>query len=386
MKDKLTKQDIWLIVMGAILLNWGLNYLDRLFQLLVILAEILFPFLLGGGLAFLLNLPMRFFERWILRRLDRWKISSLRLRKVVRPASILLTLAVIAGIFAGLVSVVVPQITQTISTVHSELPAFLAALQAEEARSGQLAPLIEISEQLGLDLAKFSAGLSQALKTVGAFLRERTLDIVTAVFDKTVSFGIAFVFAVYLLSGKERMIRHVKRFLRAYCSDSTTERVRNGFHLVDDAFSSFFTGQCLEACILGAMFFVGMNIFRFPHAALISVLVSVTALIPVFGAFIACVIGAFLMLVKSPMMAVWFVAFFLVMQQIEGNFIYPHVMGSRVGLPSICVLVAVTLGGAMFGIIGMLLFIPVFSILYTLYQKNTEKRIVAKSASIHKEE
>lgn len=126
------------------------------------------------------------------------------------------------------------------------------------------------------------------------------------------------------------------------------------------------------------MFFVGMSILQFPHTALISVLVSVTALIPVFGAFIACVVGAFLMLVEDPMQAVWFVIFFLVMQQIEGNLIYPHVMGSRVGLPSICVLVAVTLGGTMFGILGMLLFIPIFSILYVLFQQWIERKLEHK--------
>lgn len=381
MKDKITKRDIGLIVMGAVLLHWGLNYLDRVFHMIAILAGFLFPFLLGGGLAFLLNLPMRFFERWILRGMNRWHSASARLQRMARPVSILLTLTIIAGIIAGLVSVIVPQMSETISAIRSELPTFLAALQTAEAHTGQMAPIMNFLEQLGLDLAKFSATLSQVLESVGAFLRDRTLDIVTAVFDKAVSFGIAFAFAIYLLSGKERIMRHVKRFLKAYCSDQAVERVRSGFHLADDTFSSFFTGQCLEACILGGMFFVGMNILRFPHAALISVLVSVTALIPIFGAFIACVIGAFLMLVESPMMAVWFVVFFLVMQQIEGNFIYPHVMGSRVGLPSICVLVAVTLGGAMFGIIGMLLFIPIFSILYTLYQKNIEKRILAKSDS-----
>lgn len=372
----LSRREIFWLVFGAILFHWGLNYLDQFFGLIAVFTGIIFPFLLGGGIAFLLNLPMRFLERWLHIGLEKLHLTSKRLQKAVRPVSILLTLAIVGSVISGIAAVVVPQVSATVQTVGRECNTFLSGLQQEG--GGEEWPLFQWIEEFGLDVAEFSSALSQAFLEARSFLQAKTLPLVTSVFDKAVSFGIAFVFAIYLLSGKERILYHTKRILRAFCSQRALKKIGEVFHLVEDTFSNFFLGQCLEACILGLMFFVGMSILQFPHTALISVLVSVTALIPVFGAFIACVVGAFLMLVEDPMQAVWFVIFFLVMQQIEGNLIYPHVMGSRVGLPSICVLVAVTLGGTMFGILGMLLFIPIFSILYALFQQWIERKLERK--------
>lgn len=380
--DFLRKKDVFILVIGAVILNWGLNYLGNFFSLLMVAFGIISPFLLGIGIAFLLNLPMRAIEKGLKFIGRKLKLRSKKLKKALRPLSICLTIAIVLLIVSGVVAIVVPKITATVSAIQKQCISFIAELQTIESSSETISIVIDWLEKLGLDFAELSSLITKGLNTAGNSVFNTSLSIVTTVFDKAVAMGIAVIFAIYILSGKERIGQSIKKLLQAYLSPKTVSKITDHVELIDDTFSTFFRGQCLEACILGSMFFIGMTIFRFPHALLISILVAITALIPVFGAFIACFIGAFLMLVQSPMMAVWFVVFFLVMQQIEGNFIYPHVMGSRIGLPSIWVLVAVTLGGTMFGVIGMLLFIPVFSIVYTLLKRKVNEKILKKEKAV----
>ncbi|EJW98007.1 permease, partial [gut metagenome] len=195
--------------------------------------------------------------------------------------------------------------------------------------------------------------------------------IVSGMFD----FFIGMIFALYILSQKETLQRQGKMLLYAYLPERRASQIISILRLTFKTFSNFLSGQCLEACILGGMFAVSMIIFRMPFVALISVLVAVTALVPVFGAFIGCFVGAFLILVQNPMQAVWFVVMFLVLQQLEGNLIYPRVVGNSVGLPSIWVLLAVTLGGSTLGVLGMLITIPLFSVIYALLRGATHTRL-----------
>ncbi|MGI5959219.1 MAG: AI-2E family transporter [Massiliimalia sp.] len=378
------KKDIYLLVFGAVILHWGLNYLEQFFDLLSFLFGVISPFLLGIGIAFLLNLPMRGIEKalWILAK--KLHLNFKRINKIVRPLSIFLTLLIVGSVISGMVAIVVPKITETITALNRQIPVFLNKVQSAEANTS-MGESFQWIGNLGMDFAALSSLFAKVLNMLRDSVMEHSFGAVTMVFDKAVAFGIAFVLAIYILSGKERLAFSTKKLLSYIFSQNTVRRIIDHIHLIDDTFSSFFRGQCLEACILGVMFFVGITIFRFPNALLISVLVSITALIPVFGAFIACIIGAFLMLVQSPMLAVWFVIFFLIMQQIEGNLIYPHVMGSRIGLPSVWVLVAATLGGTLFGILGMLLFIPIFSILYTLIHQFFDRKLTGKASDFESE-
>ena len=196
------------------------------------------------------------------------------------------------------------------------------------------------------------------------------------------NFAIGFVFSCYVLLQKEKLGRQVLKAAYAILPVKTVEYLGHVCTLASKVFSSFITGQCIEAVILGSMFFVSMTIGRFPYAMLIGVLISFTALIPVFGGIIGCWVGFFLILMVSPLKALAFLILFLILQQIEGNLIYPHVVGNSVGLPAIWVLVAVTLGGNLMGIVGMLIFIPLVSVIYTLFKEWVSERLEQKKVKI----
>ena len=208
-----------------------------------------------------------------------------------------------------------------------------------------------------------------------------TFSAIGSIVSGVATFVIAFVFACYVLLQKEKLGVQVQKVMRAFLQEKRVDWCLEVFGLASKAFSSFFTGQCVEALILGTMFFIVMNILNMPYALLVSVLIAFTALIPIFGAFIGCFVGAFLILMVAPLKALIFVIVFLVLQQIEGNLIYPKVVGSSVGLPSIWVLAAVTIGGNLMGVVGMLIFIPITSVVYTLFRASVYKRLRKKRNS-----
>ena len=225
--------------------------------------------------------------------------------------------------------------------------------------------------ETGIDFLKNGAG-----NVLGT-----TFSVAMTLINSVMNFVIAFVFACYVLLQKEKLSVQIKKVLYAFFPGKVVRQVLKVASLSYKTFSNFVTGQCLEAVILGTMFFVVMTILKFPYALLVGVVIACTALIPIFGAFIGCVVGTFLILVVNPMRAVAFVILFLVLQQIEGNLIYPHVVGNSVGLPSIWVLMAVTVGGNLMGVVGMLVFIPLTSILYALFRQIVHKRL--KERKIH---
>lgn len=209
-----------------------------------------------------------------------------------------------------------------------------------------------------------------------------TISVATGIVSGVGTFFIGLVFACYILLQQEFLKRQMKKLIFAYLKEKHANRFLQICALTYRTFSNFLTGQCLEAVILGMMFFVSMTILRFPFAVLVGVLIAFTALIPIFGAFIGCVVGAFLILTISPSQAAAFIVLFIVLQQIEGNLIYPKVVGGSIGLPAIWVLVAVTLGGSLFGIVGMLVFIPIVSVVYTLLKEDVNKRLIEKDITI----
>ena len=209
-----------------------------------------------------------------------------------------------------------------------------------------------------------------------------TVSAIGSFVSGVATFVIAFVFACYVLLQKEKLKVQVKKVLYAFFSEKRVEWILEVCSLTAKSFSSFFTGQCVEAVILGTMFFIAMSILNMPYALLVGVLIAFTALIPIFGAFIGCVVGAFLILMVDPMKMLVFVVTFLILQQIEGNLIYPKVVGSSVGLPSIWVLAAVSIGGSLMGIVGMLIFIPIVSVVYTLFKASVYKHLRKKRRDI----
>ncbi len=370
MENRKTIRNILGVAALCILLYWGLHNLEQLGRIVGTVLALFRPFLLGAAMAFILNVPMRAIERHLPKKMA----------PVHRAASLVLTLAAVVGVLMVVGLLVVPQLKATIETIAVRMPAFWAQAQAWINQLMQEYPDLAqwLQEPGTMNLQDVLQRAVEWLKTGGLALVGNTVTAATGIISGVVTFFIGLVFALYLLFQKETLARQCKMLLYAWMKEEHAQRVLEVADLTSRTFSNFLSGQCLEACILGCMFAVAMLLFRMPYVLLVSVLVAVTALIPVFGAFIGCFVGAFLILIQNPMQAVVFVILFLVIQQIEGNLVYPRVVGSSVGLPSIWVLVAVTIGGSAMGVVGMLIMIPLCSVLYSLLRTATRGKLREK--------
>ena len=336
---------------------------------------ILMPFFLGGVLAFVLNVPLNFCERRVLYFMDRMP----RVRRFKRPLAMLMVLALVAGAVYVVMSIVVPELIRTVTSIIRAIPAALARLDELLAPYGfSVTEMISASFTLPspTDVDAKIADMINLLLKGAAF----SGTVIGTVYQNVLNLFFTVMFTIYFLSSKERLRGQVKRLLRAYLPPAPRAQVLKVASLSQRTFSSFITGQCLEAVILGGLFFLTMTLFQMPYVLLISVFIGVTALVPVIGAWIGCIVGALLILVNDPLQALGFVALFLVLQQIEGNLIYPHVMGNAIGLPSIWVLFAVLLGQGLMGVLGMLLFIPLTSVCYSLLREHMHGRLAARAA------
>ena len=321
---------------------------------------IVFPFLLGGGIAFVLNVPMSFLEEKIFR--NRYLKEKKAAKRIARPVSLVLTIGIVVGVIVLVMFVVIPELTQTIISLGGRIRVYVPQVQQfweeffvdNKEVSAWLDGLnLNVDRLIDNAVAFFQNG-------VGDFLNS-TMSAIGSIVSGVAAFVIAFVFACYVLLQKEKLRVELQKVMYAFLPEERVEWCLEVCSLTSKSFSSFLTGQCVEALILGMMFFIAMSIFNMPYALLVAVLISFTALIPIFGAFIGCIVGAFLILMVDPLQALGFVIMFLILQQIEGNLIYPKVVGASVGLPSIWVLAAVTIGGSLMGIVGVLIFIPIVS-------------------------
>lgn len=365
-----------LIVFTIIILIALWNY-NILFEWIGFAFGIIFPFLLGGGIAFVLGVPMKFLEKRIFgnRRLKDKKIAQ----RIARPVSLVLTIALVIGVIVLVMFVVIPELTQTVLSLGKNIQTFIPQAQRS------LEELFINNTEVQAWLNSLNLDVGQLLDSAVAFFQNgagnvlnSTFSAIGSILSGVATFVIAFVFACYVLLQKEKLGVQVKKVMYAFLPDKHVDWFLEVCTLAAKSFSSFLTGQCVEALILGFMFFIVMSIFNMPYTLLIGVLIAFTALIPVFGAFIGCIVGAFLILVVDPVKALIFVIVFLVLQQIEGNLIYPKVVGTSVGLPSIWVLAAVTIGGSLMGVVGMLIFIPITSVVYTLFRASVYKRLRKK--------
>ena len=365
-----------LIVFTIILLIALWNY-KLLFEWIGFAFGIVTPFLIGGGIAFVLNVPMSFFEETLFgnKRVKEKKLA----KRLARPLSLVLTIVAVIGVVVLVMFVVIPELAQTVLSLGKTIQAFVPEAQHF------LEELFRDNSEIRAWLNNLDVDLDKLLDSVIAFFRNgagnvlnSTVYAIGSIVNGVTTFVIAFVFACYILLQKEKLGVQVKKVMHAFLKEKWEKRCLKVCTLTSKTFSNFLTGQCLEALILGSMFFVAMSLFKMPYALLVGVLVAFTALIPIFGAFIGCVVGAFLILMVDPLQALFFVIMFLVLQQIEGNLIYPKVVGNSVGLPSIWVLAAVTIGGSLMGVVGMLIFIPLVSVVYTLFRESVYKRLEQK--------
>ena len=370
--NKKTLKKIFFVVAAGIILYWLLNNEARVKSVFDVLKGIFNPFILGAAMAFVLNVPMRAFEKWFkfikndkLRRIVAITLTLIAFLIVLAAISVLLTFAVIDAYTA----------LESKLSDYKFLNAFLTQLQ----------PFLSV-DLVEIDIHNFGFReiwtlFEQLIESLGSSLSaivSGAFSTVGKIGSAVVNFVIAIVFALYCLGQKETLARQGRKLLYAFFPEKFADETIRILRLSNSTFSKFLSGQCIEVCILGAMFAVTMAIFRMPFIALISILIAVTAFIPIVGAFAGCIIGAFLILMKNPenpMQAVLFVILFLVLQQIEGKLIYPRVVGNSVGLSGMWVLLAVAVGGKLFGVVGMFMMVPVASVLYTVAREKTHKRL-----------
>ena len=353
------------LIAFAVLLLVGMQHLDKAAAALGFLWSIVSPLLLGGALAFVLNVPMRFLEKTLFSRPVRAGRRSLS-PALARALSLLLTFILAAVILLLLVLVIVPQLAESVSGLGTRImDAFWRFVPWAEEQFAAYPQMIQWLESLTFDWESLLASTVDFVKNGFGSVLSSTISATRSIVSALSSGFVSFVFAIYVLLQKEKLGLQCRKALYALLPQAPAGRIVEICRLSHRVFSSFITGQCVEAVILGAMFFVTMTLLRMPYALLVGCLIAVTALVPIVGAFIGCAVGTFLILVVSPMQALFFVILFLTLQQVEGNLVYPRVVGSSVGLPSIWVLAAVSLGGSLMGVMGMILFIPLTSVAYT---------------------
>lgn len=372
-RDNMKK--LMLLIAFAVCLLVGVQRLDVVLGAIAFVWEISFPLVLGSAIAFILNVPMTALEK----RLFPGRETSRVQKKLARPASLILAIVLVIAIISVVIFVVVPELSATIALMGKNVEAFLPRAEAwlTELFSNN-AQITEFFNNLELNWEKIAETFFSWFESGAGNVLSSTVSMAKGLISAFTTFFIAFVFACYLLIQKEKLGDQMKKLLQALFPEKRVTQILYVTSLSNRTFSSFITGQCLEAVILGLMFFVVMSLFGFPYALMISVLIAFTALIPMVGAFIGCAVGAFLILMVNPMQALAFLIVFLVLQQIEGNFVYPHVVGNSIGLPSIWVLVAVSVGASLMGVMGMLIFIPLVSVLYTLLREWVYKRLKEK--------
>lgn len=364
-----TRKHLLQIIAFAVLLYCGIEHFDVVLGGLRFILGLVAPFFVGGAMAFVFNVPMRAIEKHLFagkKKLEKWR----------RPLAYVLTLLIVVGIIALVMVVVVPELGNTIGMLVTQIPIAFGQVQKWlEQIPEQYPALAPAVAELDIDWSSVSATVVGFVQSLASGLLNSGVELFSGIVSGVATAVIAFTFSIYVLFQKEKLSCQVRQVMYALLPNKATEKIIDVAKLSNQVFSSFLSGQCVEAVILGTMFVVAMSIFRMPYAMLTGMVIAVTALIPIFGAFIGCAVGMLLIVMVNPIQAVWFLILFLVLQQIEGNLIYPHVVGSSVGLPSIWVLVAVTLGGNLFGILGMLVFIPICSVLYALFRRFVKQRL-----------
>lgn len=366
-------------ILGIIAFAILLFGLVQRFETVVITVQIalglLSPILIGLALAFIINVPMSFIERTVFRN----KKQKKWIKRFKRPISLIITLLLILAIIAFIMLLVIPELAKTIMVLSVTIPDFLNNLEEWGKIVSQdipgLTEWVQSLQNIKIDWEKISSTVWSFFQNGGGNMLINTFNAATTIFNGIFNAVLGIVFACYVLIQKEMLSRQIKRLFYAYLPEHVSDKIMEVCQLSNRTFANFLSGQCMEAVILGTLCFIGMSIFRFPYALMISVLVGALSIIPMFGAFIGVALGAFIILMVSPMQALWFIIFFIVLQQIEGNLIYPRVVGNSVGLPSVWVLFAATVGANMMGLVGLLINIPLCSVIYTLLGEVVFKRL-----------
>lgn len=376
------KRSIMELILFTIVIVFAFINITKIWSFIKYVIAIFMPFIIGVMIAFVLNVLLNVVENKLYRKLN--KKNTKLWQRIKRPVSVVTTFIIIIALLALVLGLIIPQLQNT-ATI------FTKNFDSYKKQSIKLLDKIGVDDKginkLNKNIDKITSEITTYVSDNKEEIFQTTLGIATSVIGTITSFLIGLIFAIYILLKKEDLARQSKKILKAYLSEKQENKIKEIAELSNKTFGNFISGQCLEALIIGILCFAGMFILQIPYASTVSVLIGFTALIPVFGAFIGIVVGAFLILMVDPTKAIIFVIFLLLLQQIEGNLIYPKVVGKSVGLPSIWVMVAVTVGAGVAGILGMLISVPLCSIIYSilktdvndkLKEKTTQKKRVSK--------
>ena len=371
-----------LLITFTVALVLLLTKVDVLLNGLGVALGLLKPFFIGFAIAFVLNIPYTV----ILDGLNRMDAKG-KLKKVKNPIAIIGAYVLCIGIIVGIFAIIIPELGRSINSLISNSEEYMDNIQGffiwlSQFDFSWLAEL-DLNQILTSLKAELTAFLNKSINALSAVFPQ-IFSMTASVISIVANFFIAMIVSIYLLVSKEDLCRQIKKLTYAFLPRSWADECVEIVRLSSQCFTNFVTGQLMEACILGLLCFVGMTIFRFEYAFLISMMIGVSAIIPVVGAFIGTVPGVLLLLFVEPMQAIWFVVFILVLQQIEGNLIYPKVVGESVGLPALWVLMGIVVGGGVGGVLGMLLGVPVFTIAYKLTSKITHDRLQKREIDIRK--
>lgn len=352
-----------------------IEYWDNMRQALDYLLTLLSPFIMGGCVAFIINLPMRSIEkRFFVHR------HTGQLRKGGRSFSILFTILLLLGIVSLILFMILPELIRTAGELVFSITSFSKKQEAFITELWKKYPQWQgWLEKIDIDWKVLVEKIWEFAKSGVGGVVNSTVHVIGGILFQVTNFMIGSVFAIYLLYSKELLENQGKRLLYSCMKKETVERILYVLSITHKTFSNFLSGQCLESCILGFMFFLSMLVMNLPYPLLIGVVIAVTALVPVFGSFLGLGVGIFLIVATEPVDAVVFIVLFFILQQLEENLIYPHVVGNSVGLPSIWVMVAVTLGGSLMGILGMLIFLPLASVVYRLIKEKVGEKLQRSS-------
>ena len=378
--DKSVLKKLFVLAAGCILFAWLVLDTARATAMFTAIWNLISPFVVGAGIAFVFNVPMRAIER---------QLADIRKAGFRRVLSIVLTILCLVLIIMFVFELLIPQIRLTVESLSQTIPVFVEGLAAKLVVMLQDHPEMRawIQETLNLESLDWSSILTEALGFISnqmSTVMGGAVSVIGSVTGAIINMVVSIAFAIYCLARKEILARQGRRLLYSLVSEKHADEVIRVLRLTNSTFSNFISGQCLEACILGCLFAVAMAIFKMPYISLVSVVIAVTALIPVVGAFVGCILGAFFILVNNPIQALTFVIMFLIIQQLENNLIYPRVVGTSIGLPGMWVLVAVTVGGDLMGVGGMLLMIPLTSVIYALLREFTDKRLAERGIPAEK--
>ena len=366
------------LLIGIFILYLAIRYWDGAVSVFALAISAAAPLIIGTVIAYILNILMTFYERYYFT-----KSSSKLVLQSRRIVCMLLAFLSLIGIVVLIIGIVVPELVNCTKHLFAEVPTAVMDLLGYLEQNDMIEQYVIMIEEFlvenfsGME-DKLMSGAQSILSGFSGVMTS-VVSVVGSAFSAVVTVLVAVIFSIYILLGKEKLAAQTKRIISTYFSKYDT-KIFYVIRTFDDSFHNFIVGQCTEAVVLGMLCMIGMWIFRFPYAMMIGVLIGFTALIPIAGAYIGAGVGAFMMLTESPLTALLFLVFIVILQQLEGNLIYPRVVGSSIGLPGIWVLAAITIGGGLMGVLGMLLAVPVVAAIYKLVQADVRKRNTATIA------